>query len=152
MTSLNQGKLIRSVFKLVCVIILGFVLCTTVVDGQSTSPITQKVEKITDDNFKKKIAKGLVVVVFTSKWQEKNIDKTLLKGIAGYQKAVVITVASEDTKKVVKKLRLRNFPSIALFHNGSKKEVWKADMDGIVDVKNKDIKKAIDDVLAGDVF
>ena len=53
MTSLNQGKLIRSVFKLVCVIILGFVLCSNVVKGQSTSPITQKVEKITDDNFKK---------------------------------------------------------------------------------------------------
>ena len=152
MINLNQGKLIRSVFKLICVIVLGFALCTNVVKGQSTSPITQKVEKITDDNFKKKIAKGLVVVVFTSKWQEKNVDKALLKGIAGYQKAVVITVASEDTKKVVKKLRLRNFPSIALFHNGSKKEVWKADMDGIVDVKNKDIKKAIDDVLAGDVF
>ena len=152
MTSLNKGKLVSWGFKVVCVIILGFVLCANVVNGQSTSPTTQKVEKITDDNFKKKIAKGLVVVVFTSKWQEKNIDKTLLKGIAGYQKAVVITVASEDTKKVVKKLRLRNFPSIALFHNGSKKEVWKADMDGIVDVKNKDIKKAIDDVLAGDVF
>ena len=152
MINLNQGKLIRSVFKLICVIVFGFALCTNVVKGQSTSPITQKVEKITDDNFKKKIAKGLVVVVFTSKWQEKNVDKALLKGIAGYQKAVVITVASEDTKKVVKKLRLRNFPSIALFHNGSKKEVWKADMDGIVDVKNKDIKKAIDDVLAGDVF
>ena len=152
MINLNQGKLIRSVFKLICVIVLGFALCTNVVKGQSTSPITQKVEKITDDNFKKKIAKGLVVVVFTSKWQEKNVDKALLKGIAGYQKAVVITIASEDTKKVVKKLRLRNFPSLALFHNGSKKEVWKADMDGIVDVKNKDIKKAIDDVLAGDVF
>ena len=152
MISLNQGKVIRSVFKLICVIVLGFALCTNVVKGQSTSPITQKVEKITDDNFKKKIAKDFVVVVFTSKWQEKNVDKALLKGIAGYQQAVVITVASEDTKKVVKKLRLRNFPSLALFHNGSKKEVWKADMDGIVDVKNKDIKKAIDDVLAGDVF
>ena len=152
MTNLNKGKLIRSVFRLICVIVLGLVLCVNVVNGQSTSSTTQKVEKITDDNFKKKIAKDFVVVVFTSKWQEKNVDKVLLKGIAGYQKAVVITVASEDTKKVVKKLRLRNFPSIALFHNGSKKEVWKADMDGIVDVKNKDIKKAIDNVLAGDVF
>ena len=152
MSSLNKGKLIRSVFRLICVIVLGLVLCANVVNGQSTSPTTQKVEKITDDNFKKTIAKDFVIAVFTSKWQEKNIDKTLLKGIAGYQKTVVITVASEDTKKVVKKLRLRNFPSIALFHNGSKKKVWKADMDGIVDVKNKDIKKAIDDVLAGDVF
>ena len=137
--------------KLICWAfgILLFVGWTDLVWGQDIKP---KVEVINDDNFKKKIAKGLVVVVFTSKWQEKNIDKALLKGIAGYQKAVVITVASEDTKKVVKKLRLRNFPSIALFHNGSKKEVWKADMDGIVDVKNKDIKKAIDNILAGDVF
>ena len=141
---MKYKKLIYLVFG-----ILLFVGWTDLVWGQDIKP---KVEVINDDNFKKKIVKGLVVVVFTSKWQEKNIDKALLKGIAGYQKAVVITVASEDTKKVVKKLRLRNFPSIALFHNGSKKEVWKADMDGIVDVKNKDIKKAIDDVLAGDVF
>jgi thioredoxin-like negative regulator of GroEL len=146
---LNRGKLIRFGFNILTVVVLmGIFICNETF-GQDKKP---KVEVINDDNFKKKIAKGLVVVVFTSKWQEKNIDKALLKGIAGYQKAVVITVASEDTKKVVKKLRLRNFPSIALFHNGSKKEVWKADMDGIVDVKNKDIKKAIDDVLAGDVF
>ena len=55
-------------------------------------------------------------------------------------------------KKLVKKLRIRNYPSVALFHNGSKTKVWKADMDGIIDVSNKDIKKAIKDVLAGDVF
>ena len=129
--------------------ILLFVGWTDLVWGQDIKP---KVEVINDDNFKKKIAKGLVVAVFTSKWQEKNVDKALLKGVEGYQKAVVITVASEDTKKVVKKLRLRNFPSLALFHNGSKKDVWKADMDGIIDVKKKDIKKAIDNILAGDVF
>ena len=141
---MKYKKLIYWVFG-----ILLFASWTDLVWGQDIKP---KVEVINDGNFKKKIAKGLVVVVFTSKWQEKNVDKALLKGVEGYQKAVVITVASEDTKKVVKKLRLRNFPSLALFHNGSKKEVWKADMDGIVDVKNKDIKKAIDDVLAGDVF
>ena len=141
---MKYKKLIYWVFG-----VLLFVGWSDLVWGQDIKP---KVEVINDDNFKKKIAKGLVVVVFTSKWQEKNVDKALLKGIAGYQKAVVITVASEDTKKVVKKLRLRNFPSLALFHNGSKKDVWKADMDGIVDVKNKDIKKAIDNVLAGDVF
>ena len=141
---MKYKKLIYWVFG-----ILWFASWTDLVWGQDIKP---KVEVINDGNFKKKIAKGLVVVVFTSKWQERNVDKALLKGIAGYQKAVVITVASEDTKKVVKKLRLRNFPSLALFHNGSKKDVWKADMDGIIDVKNKDIKKAIDNILAGDVF
>ena len=34
-----------------------------------------------------------------------------------------------------------------MFHNGSKKKVWKSDMDGIIDVKNKDIKKAIDGLM-----
>ncbi len=54
--------------------------------------------------------------------------------------------------EVVKKLRIRNYPSIALFHDGKKKDVWKADMDGVVDVTNKDLKKAISNALAGDVF
>ena len=55
-------------------------------------------------------------------------------------------------RKVIKKLRIRNYPSLALFHNGKKKEVWKADMDGKVDVDNKGIKKAISNAIAGDVF
>ena len=63
-----------------------------------------------------------------------------------------VYVASEQAKKVVKKLRFRNFPSIALFFDGSKKETWKADMDGEVDCSAKDIKSAIDDMLAEDVF
>ena len=53
---------------------------------------------------------------------------------------------------MVKKLRIRNYPSIALFHDGSKKEVWKADMDGEVDCSAKDIKKAIENAMGGDVF
>jgi len=41
---------------------------------------------------------------------------------------------------------------MALFYDGSKKETWKADMDGELDIDSKDIKGAIDDVLAEDVF
>ncbi len=41
---------------------------------------------------------------------------------------------------------------MALFYDGSKKETWKADMDGELEIDNKDIKNAIDDVLAEDVF
>jgi hypothetical protein len=41
---------------------------------------------------------------------------------------------------------------MALFYDGSKKETWKADMDGELDLTNKEIKSAIDDVLAEDVF
>ena len=107
---------------------------------------------VNDKNFKEKINGGIVVAVFTSEWQESEFDENIIKGVKGYQDAEIIYVKSEDAKKVVKKLRLRNFPSMALFYDGSKKETWKADMDGELDIDNKDIKGAIDDVLAEDVF
>ena len=110
------------------------------------------VGQINDKNFKEKINGGTVVVIFTSKWQEQELDSKVLKGVDGYQDARILNVKSEDAPKVVKKLRFRNFPSIALFFDGSKKETWKADMDGEVDCSSKDIKGAIDDMLAEDVF
>ena len=122
-------------------IIFTFLLLLSVVSGQ-----------INDKNFKEKINGGIVVAICTSEWQEQEIDKKVLKGVDGYQDCQIIWVKSEDAKKVVKKLRLRNFPSIALFYDGSKKETWKADMDGEVDCSNKEIKSAIDDLLAEDVY
>ena len=108
--------------------------------------------QVTDKNFKDEIGDGFSVVVFTSEWQEQELDEGILKGVEGHEEATIIIVKSEDTKKTSKKLRLRNFPSIALFHAGSKKKVWKADMDGELDVTNNDIQSEIDDVLAEDVF
>ena len=43
-------------------------------------------------------------------------------------------------------------PRYILAHPESKKETWKADMDGEVDCSSKEIKGAIDDMLAEDVF
>ena len=108
--------------------------------------------QVRDKNFKDEIGDGFAVVVFTSSYQAKDLDESVLKGVKDYQDAQLITVKSSDLKKVIKKLRIRNYPSIALFHDGSKKEVWKADMDGEVDCSAKDIKSAIDEVLSGDVF
>ena len=138
----------NKIFKGISLIIIWFVFASYVW-GQD-----EEVEKITDSNFKQHISKGVVVVKFTAKWSDKNTayDEDVLGKVEGHEDAKVITVASEDTKKVCKKLRLRNFPSIALFFDGSKKDVWKADMDGILEVTDKDIKSSIDDVLAGDVF
>ena len=107
---------------------------------------------VNDKNFKEKINGGVVVAVFTAEWQEQELDKKVLKGVEGYQDCEIVRVKSEDAPKVVKKLRFRNFPSVALFYDGSKKETWKADMDGELEIDNKDIKNAIDDVLAEDVF
>ena len=147
---LNRGTLIRFGFNVLAVVMLMSVFICNEVFGQDKSK--PKVEVINDDNFKKKIAKGFVLVKFTAAYQYATLDKKLFDGIKGFEGCVIIDVESSQAKKVVKKLRIRNFPSIALFHDGKKKEVWKADMDGIVDVKNKGIKKAISDALAGDVF
>ena len=135
---MNISKLI----KLLGVIGLAIILCGNVVNAQD----------VTDKNFKANVSKGFVLVKFTAPYQYANLDPKLLEGVKGHEGCVILVINHEDVKKVVKKLRIRNYPSLALFHNGSKKEVWKADMDGVVDVNNKDIKEAIDDVLAGDVF
>ena len=121
--------------------ILGLILFLSVAYGQ-----------INDKNFKEKVNGGVTVAVFTSEWQEQDLDEKILKGVDGYQDAEILIVKSEDAPKVVNKLRFRNFPSIALFFDGSKKETWKADMDGEVDCSAKEIKSAIDDMLAEDVF
>ena len=108
--------------------------------------------QVNDKNFKSEVNGGIVVAIFSSEWQEQDLDEKILKGVKGYQDCKIIRVKSEDAPKVVKKLRFRNFPSMALFYDGSKKETWKADMDGELDISNKDIKGAIDDVLSEDVF
>ena len=135
---MNISKLI----KLLGVIGLAIILCGNVVNAQD----------VTDKNFKAKVSKGFVLVKFTAPYQYANLDPKLLDGVKGHEGCIVLVVNHEDVKKVVKKLRIRNYPSLSLFHNGSKKEVWKADMDGLVDVTNKHLKKAIEDALAGDVF
>jgi len=121
--------------------ILGLLLFLSVTFGQ-----------VNDKNFKEKINGGMVVVVVSAEWQEREFDEDIIKGVKGYQDCEILRVKSEDAPKVVKKLRFRNFPSLALFYDGSKKETWKADTDGELDITNKDIKSAIDDVLAEDVF
>ena len=135
---MNISKLI----KLLGVIGLAIILCGNVVNAQD----------VTDKNFKAKVSKGFVLVKFTAPYQMAMLDVKLLEGVKGFEGCVIHEIDHSSVKKVVKKLRIRNYPSIALFHNGKKKEVWKADMDGVVDVTNKHIKKSISNALAGDVF
>jgi len=149
---MNRSQLIKWGFKLLCVVGIAIVLCGNIVNAQDRPTAKPKVEVINDDNFKKKIAKGFVLVEFTAPYQMAMLDVKLLDGVKGFEGCVVYEVDHSKVKKVAKKLRLRNYPSIALFHDGKKKAVWKADMDGVVDVTNKDLKKAIADALAGDVF
>ena len=147
---MSRSQILKLGFRVLCVIGLTVLLCTDTLTGQ-TKP-KSPIESLNDDNFKKKIAKGFVLIHFTAPYQMKKLDKKLFDGVKGFEGCVIYEVDHSQVKKVVKKLRIRNYPSIALFHDGKKKDVWKADMDGVVDVTNKHLKKAISDALAGDVF
>ena len=147
---MSRSQILKLGFRVLCVIGLTVLLCTDTLTGQ-TKP-KSPIESLNDDNFKKKIAKGFVLIHFTAKYQYATLDKKLFDGVKGFEGCVIYEVDHSQVKKVAKKLRIRNYPSLALFHNGKKKEVWKADMDGVVDVTNKHLKKAISDALAGDVF
>ena len=147
---MSKNKLIKLGFKVLCIIGIAIIFCGDVVKAQDKPK--SKVEVINDDNFKKKIAKGFVLVHLTAPYQMATLDKKLFDGVTKFEGCVIHTIDNSSVKKVTKKLRIRNYPSIALFHNGKKINVWKADMDGIVDVTNRHIKKAISDALAGDVF
>ena len=147
---MDKSQLIKWGFKLLCVVGIAIVMCGNIVNAQDKPK--PKVEVINDDNFKKKVAKGFVLIKFTSGYQMSNFDKNLFNGVSGFESCVILEVDAGNARKVIKKLRIRNYPSLALFHNGKKKEVWKADMDGKVDVDNKGIKKAISNAIAGDVF
>ena len=135
--------------------VVGFMLFfgwAELVWGQTPTKRTPTKVEITDKTFKSNIAKGVVVVIFNADYQIKNIDPKMIKAIEGHEKAVVITVNENNVKAVVKKLRLRTYPSIALFHDGSKKKVWKPDMDGNLGIDHKDVKKEITNIFSGDVF
>ena len=144
---MKYKKLIYWVFG-----IMLFVGWSDLVWGQDKAKPRSPIESLTDDNFKKRIAKGFVLIKFTAPYQYATLDGKLFDGVKGFEGCVIYEVDNSKVKKVVKKLRIRNYPSIALFHNGKKKEVWKADMDGVVDITNKHIKKAISDAMSGDVF
>ena len=118
---MNQSEIIKWGFRGIGIITLAGLFIINIVYGQGVRPKIQpkpKVETITDDNFKKKVSKGFVLVKFTAPYQMAAVDKKLFEGIKGFEGCVIYEVDHSLVKKVVKKLRIRNYPSIALFYNG----------------------------------
>jgi hypothetical protein len=105
---MNRTQLIKWGFKMLCVIGISIILCGNIVNAQG----------LTDKNFKSKVSKGFVVVKFIADYQMQNLDPELLKGVVGHEDAIIIEAKSTDVKKICKKLRIRNYPSIALFFDG----------------------------------
>jgi len=111
-----------------------------------SQPVQQEVN---DANFYGAIYKGMHLVRFTSEWSADNKEnfyqgKFIVDGDSAYYGTIVTILPSKNVPDTIRKLRIRNFPSVVLFKNGKKVKVWKADFDGNLELTTDDVKKAID--------
>jgi len=103
---------------------------------------------VNDDNFYGAIFSGMHLVRFTSEWSDDNKQnfyqgKFIVDGDSAHMGTQMMILPSKKVPQVVRKLRLRNFPSVVLFKNGKKVKMWKADFDGNLELTRDDVIKAI---------
>ncbi len=106
-------------------------------------------QKVTDSNFHGAIYKGMHLVRFTAEWSKDSKQnfyqgKFIVDGDSAYMGTQMMILPAKNVSKTVRKLRLRNFPSVVLFKDGKKVKVWKANFDGKLELNTEDVKKAID--------
>ncbi len=106
-------------------------------------------QEVTDKNFYGAIYKGMHLVRFTAEWSNDSKQnfyqgKFIVDGDSAYMGTQMMIIPSKKVPETVRKLRLRNFPSVVLFKNGKKVKVWKANFDGNLDLKTDDVKESID--------
>ena len=111
---------------------------------------------VNDDNFYGAIYTGIWLVRFTAEWSssEQNfyIGKFIVEGDSAHMGTQMMILPSKKVPKVVRELRLRNFPSVVLFKNGKKVKVWKANFDGKLELSTDEVKKAINWHSKGTVY
>ena len=106
-------------------------------------------QQVTDTNFYGAIYKGMHLVRFTAEWSKDSKQnfyqgKFIVDGDSAHMGTQMMILPSKNVPKTVRKLRLRNFPSVVLFKDGKKVKAWKADFDGNLDLSTDEVKKAID--------
>ena len=106
-------------------------------------------QQVTDTNFYGAIYKGMHLVRFTAEWSENTKQnfyqgKFIVDGDSAHMGTQMMIIHSKKVPETVRKLRLRNFPSVVLFKDGKKVKVWKANFDGNLELSTDDVKKSID--------
>ena len=106
-------------------------------------------QQITDTNFQGAIYKGMHLVRFTAEWSEDNKQNFyqgnfIVDGDSAHMGTQMMIIPSKKVPETVRKLRLRNFPSVVLFKDGKKVKAWKANFDGKLELTTDEVKKSID--------
>ena len=112
---------------------------------------------VNDDNFYGAIYKGMHLVRFTSDWSSEDGSnfykgKFIISGDSAHMGTQMMILPVKNLPEVVRKLRLRNFPSVVLFKDGKKAKVWKADFDGKLELTTEQVRKAINWHSRGKVY
>ena len=106
-------------------------------------------QQVNDQNHYGAIYKGFWLVRYTAQWSEDSkqnfyTGKYIVEGDSAYMGTQMMIISAKKVPETVRKLRLRNFPSVVLFKNGKKVKAWKADFDGKLELTTDDVKKSID--------
>ena len=106
-------------------------------------------QKVTDSNFYGVIYKGMHLVRFTAEWSKDSKQnfyqgKFIVEGDSAHMGTQMMILPAKNVSETVRKLRLRNFPSVVLFKDGKKVKVWKVNFDGKLELSTDDVKKSID--------
>ena len=106
-------------------------------------------QQVTDTNFYGAIYKGMHLVRFTAEWSKDSKQnfyqgKFIVDGDSAHMGTQMMIIPSKKVPETVRKLRLRNFPSVVLFKDGKKVKAWKADFDGNLNLSTDEVKKSID--------
>ena len=114
-------------------------------------------QEVNDANFYGVIYKGMHLVRFTSEWSDDNKQnffqgKFIVEGDSAHMGTTMMILPVKKVPAIVRKLRLRNFPSVVLFKDGKKVKVWKADFDGKLELSTKQVRKAINWHATGKVY
>ena len=109
-------------------------------------------QQLDDKNFYGTIFEGIHMVRFTATWSENSKQnfhqgKFIVDGDSAFHGTVMTILPSKNVPETVRKLRLRNFPSVVLFKDGKKQKVWKADFDGKLDLSTDELRKAIEKIV-----
>ena len=105
-------------------------------------------QQLNDKNFYGAIHKGIHMVRFTSEWSADNKEnfyqgKFIVDGDSAYYGTTITILPSKNVPDTIRKLRIRNFPSVVLFKDGKKQKVWKANFDGDLELTTDELQKEI---------
>jgi len=110
-------------------------------DSNFEDKINQK-HAFTDDNF------NIVVVEFWVKFNSQNAfaDWDKLKGVKYFR----VDISNSPAAK--KEFRIRMAPTLIIFNQGSKEEVFKAGLDLLCPVTLKELQEALEEIKTADKF